>query len=318
LSGFDDIRRLGPEFAGYVRSSTGLKGLFHSDELPGYGITGSEVSMVRSSLSLKSPLDGFVLICSTPEKAKKALSAVIDRAKSAFQGVIPEVRKALPDGRTEFMRPISGAARMYPETDIPPFHVQDRFLEGLREKIPEDPAIRIERVSIDNRISRESAIQLNNADQIDRYEHLVRSGSDRRVLAHILLKGHEILGEDLDIVPDRIISWLSLRSANGSIPKESIPDMLETTLEQVRSGMDIKTIEKGMEERFASSASISKELEDAIEGIMVQKKDFILDRKGSSVGPLMGILMNEFRGRLDGAIIEKELRTRIEKLLEGK
>ena len=30
-----------------------------------------------------------------------------------------EVRNALPNGETEFLRPMPGAARMYPETDVP-------------------------------------------------------------------------------------------------------------------------------------------------------------------------------------------------------
>ena len=31
-----------------------------------------------------------------------------------------EVRNVLPTGESEFLRPMPGSARMYPETDIPP------------------------------------------------------------------------------------------------------------------------------------------------------------------------------------------------------
>jgi glutamyl-tRNA(Gln) amidotransferase subunit E len=53
-------------------------------------------------------------------RALKALKAVVERVQMAFEGVPEETRAAMDDGTTRYMRPRPGAARMYPETDIPP------------------------------------------------------------------------------------------------------------------------------------------------------------------------------------------------------
>jgi len=53
----------------------------------------------------------------------------------AGKKVLPEVRNALPDGTTKFLRPLPGAARMYPETDLPIIHIPRLLIETL--KIPE-------------------------------------------------------------------------------------------------------------------------------------------------------------------------------------
>jgi len=53
----------------------------------------------------------------------------------AGKKVPPEVRNAQPDGSTKFLRPLPGAARMYPETDIPPIPIPRLRIETLR--IPE-------------------------------------------------------------------------------------------------------------------------------------------------------------------------------------
>ncbi len=112
-------RRLGTEFSECAKVKAGVGGIFHSDELPKYGITVDEVSLMRERLFCKEK-DGFVLVADNAERGELALNAVIDRARQSVEGVPMEVRKANEDGTTSYLRPIPGAARMYPETDIRP------------------------------------------------------------------------------------------------------------------------------------------------------------------------------------------------------
>jgi glutamyl-tRNA(Gln) amidotransferase subunit E len=49
------------------------------------------------------------------KRARGAMESVIKRAKEALTGVPEETRKALPDGNSSYLRPLPGAARMYPE-----------------------------------------------------------------------------------------------------------------------------------------------------------------------------------------------------------
>jgi len=142
LRGFAGLLKgkLGPELAQYARAVAGVKGVFHSDELPAYGITAEEVLEVGINLNLKEG-DAFVLVAEREEVAHAALNAVLERARMAFRGVPGETRKATPEGMSEYMRPLPGSARMYPETDEPLVVVSRACLEqveGSLSALPEE------------------------------------------------------------------------------------------------------------------------------------------------------------------------------------
>ena len=128
--------RFGTELASRASFWAGVGGIFHSDELPAYGISESEVTQVRESLKLSDD-DAFVLVADQPDRAVDALNAVTDRAVEALTGVPEETRNAMADGSSRFLRPRPGAARMYPETDVPPTSVTEEQLSQLKSKLPE-------------------------------------------------------------------------------------------------------------------------------------------------------------------------------------
>ena len=47
-----------------------------------------------------------------------------------------EVRNVLPDGRSEFLRPLPGAARMYPETDLPLLKISRKMIDDAKKTLP--------------------------------------------------------------------------------------------------------------------------------------------------------------------------------------
>lgn len=112
-------KRLGTELADFVKAKTGVSGLLHSDELPNYGITNEEVNKVKTLLEINNK-DAFVIIVGVESLVDKALKAVIERLKEFAGNFKPEVRRVLANGITEFLRPLPGSARMYPETDVQP------------------------------------------------------------------------------------------------------------------------------------------------------------------------------------------------------
>src|SRR5207247_6009425 len=116
LPGFAGLLKgkLGPELAAHARVA-GVVGIFHSDELPGYGITPSELDAGRKSLGL-GVSDACVLVAEEESKARAAFDEMGPRAITALRGVPPETREPRPDGTTEYSRPLPGKARMYPET----------------------------------------------------------------------------------------------------------------------------------------------------------------------------------------------------------
>jgi glutamyl-tRNA(Gln) amidotransferase subunit E len=110
-------KRLGTDLSDFAKIRAGLGGLFHSDELPKYGISQAEVKGVRAALKCGKS-DAFVLVVGPEARARLALRAVFERLCLLSKGVPKEVRKALPDATTSYLRPMPGAARMYPETDL--------------------------------------------------------------------------------------------------------------------------------------------------------------------------------------------------------
>jgi glutamyl-tRNA(Gln) amidotransferase subunit E len=90
-------RRLGTEFSDRAKRAAGVGGIFHSDELPNYGITQTEVDAVFQKLGLAGD-DAFVLVADTKAKSKTAMEAVIRRAREALIGVPEETRGAQPNG----------------------------------------------------------------------------------------------------------------------------------------------------------------------------------------------------------------------------
>ena len=111
LRGFDGLigkevqpgRRFGTELSSYAKKM-GVHGLFHTDELPAYGIEADEVNAMKEFLAI-NPEDAIIIVAHDEDVAINALNEVIRRAKMAFDGVVEETRKALEDGNTEYMRP---------------------------------------------------------------------------------------------------------------------------------------------------------------------------------------------------------------------
>ena len=125
----DGKLRLGAEMAQHARTR-GVMGIFHSDELPGYGITEETVNDLRAAMKL-SEGDAFAICADDAIKAEAALKAAAERARTALDGVPEETRDPLPDGGSAFSRPLPGAGRMYPETDVRPIPITPERMAEL-------------------------------------------------------------------------------------------------------------------------------------------------------------------------------------------
>src|SRR5437588_10104762 len=110
--------RLGTEMAKRAVFWGRVGGIFHSDELPAYGINSSHIEEVVKSLGC-GELDGFVIVADNLDNAKDGLRAVAERAREAVERVPEETRAANADGTTGYLRPRPVAGRMYPVNKDP-------------------------------------------------------------------------------------------------------------------------------------------------------------------------------------------------------
>ncbi len=145
------LPRLGRELAGAAKLA-GVKGIFHADELPAYGITSEEVAGLREAMNLAED-DAYVLCCAPQWQATLALEAVLTRARLAWHRIPQEVRnvvvkKGAPeDGTTSPMRPLPGRSRMYPETDVPPQVLSTDAWQAVLASLPMSDTERSERLN---------------------------------------------------------------------------------------------------------------------------------------------------------------------------
>ena len=113
-----------------------MGGVFHSDELPNYGIEESDLEELKNFLQ-NNENDAFLILASPEEKIHTVIEQIILRIEHIKNHGIPiDTRLATPSGETKFLRPRPGAARMYPETDIPPIIISEEELMDAGKNIP--------------------------------------------------------------------------------------------------------------------------------------------------------------------------------------
>jgi len=220
--------------------------------------------------------------------------ALADRGKP----VTSEVRKALPDCRTEFMRPMPGTARLYPETDIPPMRLEKSYLDLLKKNLPElisDKARRLAGTGIND----EMVKQLKQSGQLNAFEAL-SSAFDPKTVAVVLtsllkqLKGEGVAIEKL--THDRLHEMFSFMKANP-LPKEGTIALMRDMAGNP---------EKPVKDLAAGSGMSETEVRAVVKKVISEKKDLL--GKFNAEQMLMGLVMKEVRGRASGAVVMKLLK----------
>ena len=304
--------RLGKEFAVHARIVSGIGGIIHSDELPGYGITDREVQKIHETLETKKE-DAFVIAIGKKEVVIKALQAVIERAKTCLDGVPNEVRRALPDDTTEYLRPMPGAARMYPETDVPPVQIGSNKIEKIRKNLPELPGEKYKRFIKQYKLNNEQAKQILSSGYSDDFEKLVKQLPDlKNVIIRTFLKTFSELEKeniDVSVLDEKILLNVFLRLSQGRFSKEGIPDLLRYLSKNPEADVDTAIKQVGL-----ISAGID-EIRKIIRKIVKEREDFVKQKGISALSPLMGVVMKELRGKADGKVISEILKKEIQKII---
>jgi len=301
--------RFGTEISSYAIFSAGVGGIFHSDELPGYGITQLEVEKTKTNLNL-GPTDAFVLVADEYGRAKEALDAVIDRAVDAISTVPEETRNALPDGTSKFIRPRPSAARMYPETDVPPTTVTDELLHFLASNLPEKPEVTISRLLEKYSLNQKLAKQLLDSDYLQLFETIVASSPNVQpsFVATFLTETSKSLereGVPVDVVSDEQIHDMFKFVNDGVIAKETLPELLKWQTKNPQGTM-MEAI-KSLGLRMLSE----RELDDIIERHVSKNKKLVQEKGTASFASIMGSVMAEVRGSADPKLVTKRVKARL-------
>ncbi|HIP85664.1 MAG TPA: Glu-tRNA(Gln) amidotransferase subunit GatE [Pyrodictium sp.] len=309
-------RRFGTELADYARFWGGVGGIFHSDELPGYGISEEEVSRIFELLNARKSVDAIVIVADKPKAAKKALEAVVERAKMAIIGIPKETRAALPDGTTKFMRPQPGAARMYPETDIPPVEITDTILAEANKLKPVHPLVKLRELKTKYGLSEQLAQQLLRCVHLDFYEHLVEKYGDKVTPTYIasifvnILRNLEREGVPIENLSEKHIEDVVRALAEHKVVKDIVPQILEFLAKNPAKNVEeaIKTLGVGT----VSLKEVEKLVEEAVEAL----REEIMKRGMASLSKVMGRVMPMLRGKIEGRIVAEIAKKKISEMLK--
>ncbi len=311
-------RRFGTELADYVKQWTGLKGLIHSDELPAYGITEDYVQAIRDRLEMEN-LDAFVIVIGPTNKVLRALDIVKERAAYAVIGIPKETRAANDDGTTRYMRPQPGAARMYPETDIPPIVVTDELLNEARKLVPPPPTEELTKLVNTYGLSRDLAKQILLSGYLRVFEDLAkecRSFSPSMIASVFTSVAGELrkLGIELSEIPDAVIREVILVADSMNLGKDGLVALLmEVGKRGVKIPEKVRELVESLGIKPLDLESVRKEVEEVINNHMNE----IMARGKRAFSFVMGKVMSRLRGKVDGKLVAKIVMEELSKIFKG-
>lgn len=302
-------KRFGTELANHVKAKSGLKGIFHSDELPKYSISEKEVQETKEKLECKEE-DAFVLVSAEKEIAVKALKVVIQRCIQALNGVPEETRNALPDATTEYSRPLPGEARMYPETDIPIKKISRKELEELKQNLPLTPEQRKIKYINKFKISEQLAekMKLNNHARF--FEELIGKRFNPTSTAVLLLEGLTTLkrqGAKTENISNEMIEEVLNAVKKGKLLQDNQLKALDLWSKEPEK--PITSVIKSLQEKQFSEEDLRDLIKETIE-----KNSAIINTQGTNVfSALMGEVMIKIKGKASGKDASRILKEELDK-----
>lgn len=300
--------RLGTEMADRARFWGRVGGIFHTDEMPAYGVTPEEVHDLRAFVKAEED-DAVVFVADALENAQDALKAVVERAKEATKGVPEETRAANPDGTTRYMRPKPGAARMYPETDIPQIQITQDHIQTIRSKLPELPEQKMSRLVSGYGLNQKLAKQILESQHAGLFETVTKeSGVSPTIIAVFLTETLKALKRDgvrVDRISESQIKEIFKHVGSGSLMKESISDVVICL-----SKNGGKTVQDAITALGLKAVS-GDELETLVSKVLSENRNLMKERGEAGFGVIMGFLMKDLRGKVDAARVSKVLKEKL-------
>ena len=277
-----------PEHAKEVASILGMILRSTGKVKRGLGTIRQDVN-VSIANGARTEIKGFQDLRSIPKvieyEVRRQMRLISDGEK-----INEEVRKAEPDMTTSFLRPMPGAARLYPETDVPHVRITKERLAKIR--LPELIDDKLKILEEKYAIAKDKLKSLMKEDIFGEsrfilFEKIAKTSKEVKpafICETLLSYASEILkkhrGSDPLKVKKEHILKIFEELDKGRINKNSVMDILVDI--SLGNGFDIKKYEL-------------QEID--LEG---EVKALIKEKQGLSISGYMGLIMAKHRGKVDG------------------
>lgn len=198
-----------------------------------------------------------------------------------------EVRNAFADGTTEFLRPMPGAARMYPETDLPLLRITREIINEAKETLP--------RLRSDIKgewrgkgLSEEMVKLLSHGDKIEEFESLLKVINDPNFIAKVLF-----------IFPKEIASHGKIENIDNILNLDIIESIVRAVVENKIQMNDVKHVMEEIVKGKSFDKAVKIEKIDLSE-VESEIAKIVKNKPGLSIGGYMGLVMNKFKGKISG------------------
>ena len=200
-----------------------------------------------------------------------------------------EVRKANPDGSTDFLRPLPGGARMYPETDLPLLKIPKQMIDHAKKTLPRMKH-EIRKELQDQGLNPEFVKLILQKNKLDEFKELL------------------IMGNKPNLIAKMLVLWREEISSHEGKSIEEIEKRLNIDLlEDILTLVSKKKIQEGDVKRIMNEVYKGKPLDEAIKkekkdmkGIEEEIIKLLKAKPGLSEGAYMGLLMQKYKGKIQG------------------
>ncbi|MBU2562684.1 MAG: Glu-tRNA(Gln) amidotransferase subunit GatE [Nanoarchaeota archaeon] len=200
-----------------------------------------------------------------------------------------EVRNVLPNGQTEFLRPMPGAARMYPETDVPLLRVSREIINNAKKSLPKlksDVEIELK----EKGLSLEMIKLLFKQDKLEEFRELLEVLDNPPLVAKVLLIFPKEIARHKNKSFNKVDKFLNkdvlLFVLEAIAEKKITQSQIKSVLERIVDGEDLE-----------EAIKFEKESEHLVEEKILK---IIKEKPGLSEKAYMGLIMKEFKGKIDG------------------
>lgn len=226
-----------------------------------------------------------------PELIKKSVEAEAKRQfdliknKKKFKS---EVRKVLSNGKSEFLRPMPGAARMYPETDLPLLKISRNLINEVKRNISylKSEERKLRKIGLEEDVMK----LLFKKGKMQDFTEFVKIYNNPKLIGKILLN-----------FPKEIAGHSNLSAIE--VDKLFTKDVIMHILEKVKKKQLLENQVKMVLEKYSKNKDLEEALKFEKEDISVVEErimKIIKEKPGLSEKAYMGLIMKEFRGKIGG------------------